>query len=392
MGILDEYDDTSGFVLWVTVRDAEVFARATAAGSNLFHSDPAERGHLIESLEPAQYGPIQPALHMICGILTDPPPRDEIAAGCEEIAGWSEGWSKLQTAIEYAQVASLAVPSRANYAVHTARLLRMRAEYDRAVGWFEHGIYLAKAEGDWAALAQAYSGLGCLYMQRGSLPRARRVLLRSLRVAREKDLHERVAAAYHNLFAVEAISENWDQAEKYAQRALKWYPEGAKGVPRLARDLAFRWIQRGCFERALPLALEVLEHFNAPADRALAWSDIARAAAGAGNAEQFETAWATAWVAVKAGSVDPFGADILLNLTHAAAFRGDETRAAMTGREAIKLARERKEAQTELEAEAVLDSLRSTRVGQPRNDELAPLPDQLSRRFVSVLRAARAAR
>jgi tetratricopeptide (TPR) repeat protein len=265
----------------------------------------------------------------------------------------------------------------------------MRAEYERAVSWFDHALYLAKVEADWAAYAQAYSGLGCLYMQRGNLPRARLVLHRSLRVARREELPERAAAAFHNLFAVEAIAGNWEEAERCAQRALKFYPQDARGLPRLARDLAFRWIQRGYFERALPLAKEVLAHFTAPADRALAWSDIARAAAGTGELEDFETAWASAWVAVKAGAVEPFGADILLNLTHAAAFRGDGTRAAMAGREAIDVARARKESQSILEAEAVLDSLRSTAPVPPARQD--PVPYPLSRRFVRVLQGVRAA-
>jgi len=219
------------------------------------------------------------------------------------------------------------------------------------------------------------------------------MLHRSLRIAKRKELPERAAAAFHNLFAVEAIAGNWEQAETHAQRALKLYPPDARGLPRLARDLAFRWIQRGYFERALPLAKEVLSHFQAPADRALTWSDIARAAAGAGELEEFETAWASAWVAVRTGTVEPFGGDILLNLTHAAAFRGDATRASMTGREAIAVATARNEHQVILEAESVLDSLRSAQTvpvhSRVAEDDLETYP--LSRRFVRVLQGARAA-
>jgi tetratricopeptide (TPR) repeat protein len=390
MGILDEYDDVGGFVLWISFRDSELFAR-----SNLpvpFHSCPTERRALIEGLSSERFGPVKPALQTLGSLLAPAPPeRDAIAAGCQAIAGWSELGSKLQTAVEYAQVASLALPVKANYAVQAARLLRMRAEYDRAVSWFDHAIYLAKVEGDWGAYAQAYSGLGCLYMQRGNLPRARLVLHRSLRVAHRKEMPERAAAAFHNLFAVEAIAGNWEEAERCAQRALKLYPQDARGLPRLARDLAFRWIQRGYFERALPLAKEVLAHFGSPADRALAWSDIARAAAGAGELEDFETAWASAWVAVKAGAVEPFGADILLNLTHAATFRGDVTRASMAGRDAINVAKARKESQSILEAEAVLDSLRFPTSAPPIAARQDPVPYPLSRRFVRVLQGARAA-
>jgi len=390
MGILDEYDGVGGFVLWLSFRDSELFARSVAGVT--FRSSLAERVALIDLLSIPQFEPVKGALQTLGMLLAPAPPgRDVIAAGCQAIAGWSELGSKLQTAVEYAQVASLAEPVNASYAVQAARLLRMRAEYERAVSWFDHAIYLAKVEGNAVVHSQAYSGLGCLYMQRGNLPKARRVLHRSLRIARRKELPERAAAAFHNLFAVEAIAGNWEEAERNAQRALKLYPEHARGLPRLARDLAFRWIQRGYFERALPLAKEVLVHFEAPADRALAWSDIARAAAGASELEDFETAWASAWVAVKAGAVEPFGADILLNLAHAASVKGDAMRATMAGREAIAVAKVRKESQTILEAEAVLDSLRSAQVPAVSVFQ-DPAPYPLSRMFVRVLEVARAAR
>ncbi|HKP77168.1 MAG TPA: tetratricopeptide repeat protein [Longimicrobiaceae bacterium] len=392
MGILDEYEGLAGFILWVSFRDSELFVRS--AERITFQSSIADRRELIDSLAAPRFAPVKRALESLCALLAPTPPaRSVIGSECQTIAGWSEQGSKLGTAVEYAQVASLAEPAKANSAVQVARLLRMRAEYDRAVSWFEHAIYVAKVERNWASHAQAYSGLGCLYMQRGNIPDARRMLHRSLRIAKRKELPERAAAAFHNLFAVEAISGNWEQAETYAQRALKLYPPDARGLPRLARDLAFRWIQRGYFARALPLVKEVLAHFHAPADRALTWSDIARAAAGAGELEEFETAWASAWVAVKSGAVEPFGADILLNLTHAAAFRGDATRATMTGREAMAVARARKEYQAVLEAESVLDSLGSAPIGSAPSGRAEDDPDThpLSRRFVRVLQGARAA-
>lgn len=390
IGILDEYEGPGGYLLWISLRDSELFTRSL--GKVKFRSSLSERCSLIDSLRVPEFDSIKDALHLLATLTTAAPPeRNAIAEGCELIAGWSELGSKLQTAVAYAQVASLALPANAGYAVHTARLLRMRAEYVRAVSWFDHAIYLAKVENNWIVHAQAYSGLGCLYMQRGNLPRARVMLHRSLRIAQRKKLAERAAAAFHNLFAVEAIAGHWEDAERYAHRALKLYPEDARGLPRLARDLAFRWMQRGYFERALPLAKEALEHFHAPAERALAWSDIARAAAGAGEFEDFETAWASAWVAVKTGAVEPLGADILLNLTHAAAVRGDATRATMAGREAIEVARERKESQAVLEAEAMLDSLRSAQTAAI-SAHRDPDPHPLSRRFLHVLQLARAAR
>jgi tetratricopeptide (TPR) repeat protein len=387
LGILEEFTGSTAYLLWVSFRDAELWAR-TDFPDGLLRPSTEDRVALIESMA-TELNPIKPALFTLAA-LVQPQPRSEVATGCDAIAGWSELQSCLRTAIDYAQVASLTLPTNAAFAVRAARLLRMRAEYARALSWFDHSIYLARATGDWDAYARAHSGLGCLFIQRGNLPRARAALRRSLRVARRHHMAERAASAYHNLFVVEAIAADWVLAEKFARRAMRLYPSDSRGLPRLARDLAFRWIQRGYFDRALPLAREALQHFTAPADRALVWSDIARAAAGAGEPETFEDAWARAWVLVKEAAVDPFAADILLNLAHAAAFRRDASRATISAELAIAIGRSRKEGQVQLEAEAVLASLR-----EPQRDVIPPPPPSeasqfLAGHFVRVLTEARA--
>src|SRR4051812_13021952 len=101
MGILDEYDGVGGFVLWISFRDSELFARSDAPVP--FHSCPSERGALIDGLSSPHFGPVKPALQTLCALLAPAPPaRDAIAAGCQAIAGWSELGSRLQTAVEYA--------------------------------------------------------------------------------------------------------------------------------------------------------------------------------------------------------------------------------------------------------------------------------------------------
>jgi hypothetical protein len=83
----------------------------------------------------------------------------------------------------------------------------------------------------------------------------------------------------------------------------------------------------GQFARALPLALEALNHFTVPVDRALVWADVARAAGGVGDYEIFEQAWAETWVLVGRGVTEPFAAGILLDLGHGAKSIGETLRA-----------------------------------------------------------------
>ena len=127
------------------------------------------------------------------------------------------------------------------------------------------------------------------------------------------------------------------------------------------------------------------------ADRALAWSDVARAAAGCGEAEVFEDAWARAYGLAAQENVEPFRVDILLNLAHAAATRSDPVRGGMAARRALELAKERKEAQLMLEAEAVLDSLQARKVFPPPQMPAGHGDIEIAQKFVQALQVAGAA-
>lgn len=352
--IIREYDGAAGVVLWCGFRDATLWA-TTKDHTELFADRPSHWGELIGELDPL-FSPIAPQLHLLAH-LADQEDAAAVALDCDAIAEWSEQQSKLGTAVEFAQAASAVNPDRAMYAARAARLLKERAEWGRSATWYDYAIFTARRLEDWYAYADAYCGLAGLHAERGNLPRARKLLTRALRIALRYHINEQAANAYHYLFTLEAVAGNWDQAEEFVVKALTKYPVTSPKRARLARDLAYRWINRGYFERALPLAQEVLKHFSSPALRALVWSDIARAAAGSGDGEVFETAWAQAKVLLDQGVSDPYSITILLNLAHGAAFRGEAARATLPARKALELAKARGEPQSVFESEALLDSL-----------------------------------
>lgn len=388
--IFDEYPGAPGYLLWVTFRDADLWV-AAGGRPEVFAEGVDDYAPLIGALPGEAFRPIVPSLSVLSRLhLREAVEAADVALGCDAIAEWSERQSRLATAVEYAQVASFAHPQHAPYAVRAARVLRMRAEWARALSWFDHAIFLARTQGDWDAYTSAYSSLGFLYIERGNLPKARKVLKRALRSAIRNHLEERMAGAYHNLFITEALSGNWGKAERFALEAFTRYPERSRYRPRLARDLAYRWTLRGHFDRGLRLAQEVLHHFVAPAERALVLSDIVRAAAGAGQHEIFEDSWAHAWVLLHSENIDPFAINVLLNLAHGAAFRGDGTRAIMTASWALRLARARQEGQSAFEAESVLDSLRSARASEPRVHPESAAPEVVEETFIRTLQRERA--
>jgi tetratricopeptide (TPR) repeat protein len=354
--ILEEFDGVAGLVLWFGCRDAELWA-VVQEKSRLFGDAPAGWSGWIGQLD-GTFEPIVPRLRLLASLPSNQGTA-AIASACDSIAEWAEKQSKLGTAVEFSQVASLVEPDFPLYGARTARLLKDRAEWDRSASWYDHAIFVARRVEDWYAYADAYCGLGDLYFERGNLPRARRLFKRALRAATRHHIDEQIANAYHYLFTLEAVVGNWERAEAFVVNALAKYPGDSPKRARLARDLGYRWILRGYFERALPLAQEVLGHFTTPGLRALVWSDIARAAAGAGDEGAFETAWAQAKVLLDSGATDPYTTTILLNLAHGAAFRGEVARANFPARTAAEIARARGEPQFVLEAEALLDSLHS---------------------------------
>jgi tetratricopeptide (TPR) repeat protein len=391
LAILEEYDGLPAFLLWESFRDAELWATADTKRGLFVPPKKLRAQAVAEELPNDPYGPIKPALVLLSLL---PHQRDSdapaVADGCDNIARWSHDLGRLGTAVDYEQVASLADPRNAIYAVRTARWLRMRAEYARAWSWFDHGVMVARRENDWQAYCEAYAGIGNLHVQVGNYPRARIAHRLVLRAAARNHLPNMVASAYHNLFVVEMEVGNTERAEFYAQRALRAYPLSSPSLPRLARDLAWRWMVRGYFDRALPLAQEALAHFTAPADRALLWSDIARASAGAGALEIFEDAWAQTRVLISQFPMDPWPADILVNLAHAAATLGERTRASWAATKAAEIARSRKESTLLLSAEAILDSLAHA----PASFTVPAAKQETGsfvERFVARLRAARAA-
>jgi len=152
---------------------------------------------------------------------------------------------------------------------------------------------------------------------------------------------------------------NVELAEALAAKAFQAYGTDSPGLVRLARDLGHRWTVLGDFTRALPLALETLDHFTRPVDRAQVWADIGRAAGGAGELAVFEDAWIETWGLVKRGDAEPFAADDLLDLAHGAASLGETRRAVDAARAALEIAGKRKEGHTAQAAETLLDRLRT---------------------------------
>lgn len=386
-------------VLWQCFRDAELWSIAIEK-SGLFEPQSAAcLESQIELLDTALYADLKPHLMGFVELVRWPEKAEAATVSqlCAAVATWFELQGRLSCAVDYAVVAYRACPTNAALAVRVARLTRILAEYPRSKSWFDYSLYLARRSNDRQAYTEALAGMGNLYFQSGNFPRARHYHERCLRVAARNRLHEMVGAAYHNLFALEMESGRYQLAQDLAGRAFEAYAHNPTStcLVRLARDLTHRWTIMGYFERALPLALEMLNHFHRPVDRAQLWSGVGRAAGGAGAGAIFEDAWIETWVLVKKGVADPYAADVLIDLAHGAASLGDKRRAEHAAREALRIATDRKEGHSILVAEALLGSVQAnTPVAAsptPSGETLTAASSSLATALIVALQNMRAA-
>lgn len=386
--VLAEHPGEPGLLLWKTCRSVHLWGQP-GPRLHLFGGGAAElrRSRLEGAGLDAE---LQAPLTVLASLLENPRIVDvpRMVAACREVARWAEARGNLATALAFAQAAATAAPDDASQAVAVGRFARMRAEYERAESWFEHAVVLARGSGDW----QAYAGLGNLYVQKGSFPKARHYHLRCLRAARRYALHDMEGAALHNLFAVAVESDAHAEACGYADAALSAYPAGSPAILRLAQDVAFNWVSQGESHAALAVMQELLTRPEILPIRHIIQGHVARAAGAVGDCDAFERAWARVWTFLDEDNSPPGASSALIGLAYGAASLGECARAERAVRRALKLATERLESAAMLEAEKLLLVVQTGAelqmpAGRPSLSTAARLADRLK----SALREARVA-
>jgi tetratricopeptide (TPR) repeat protein len=388
--VLEEFPEEPALLLWQTCRSVHLWGQA---GPRLRLFAPGAAVLRLARLEAAELDDEpRAALALLAGLLENRRVVDvpRVVEACGQVAGWAEVRGKLATALAFAQAAAAADAEDASLAVAVGRLARMRAEYERAESWFEHAVVVARLTRDRQAYAEAYAGLGNLYVQKGGFPRARLYHQRCLRAARRCSLHEMEGAALHNLYGVEVECGNAVRADEYAEAALNAYPRSSHGLLRLAHDVAYAWISQGHHKRALPVVREVLLHLTRPADRIVVLGDVARAGGGAGETDLFERAWAEAWLLADGHSAEEGSARALTGLAYGAAGLGEWKRAERAATKAARIAEMRGESKVLLAAEAVIRLVRDQITGEAQTDTTTPLSERLAGRFVETLKRSRA--
>jgi tetratricopeptide (TPR) repeat protein len=367
--LLEEFSGAAGLVLWQSMRDATLWAGAHEPEERAGLFRPGAYEARVRQIEEAGLdAALDAPLRVLASISRDPHAvrEDDVLAACRDIANWAEAQEKLGTAIAMAQAGALAAPTNAAAGFRVGQLTRNKGEYARAESWFRRVIGLGRQAKDWASYAEAFLGLGNLYLKRGNVPAARRFIVRGLRAARRHGLRDIIARAQHDLFVIAVNSAPPAEALEHARAAFKAYGPAHVKLPVLAHDLAYFWMQRGRFAQALSVFQGLLPHITRSWERMQTVADIGRAAGGAGNRAVFDEAWDELWGFAGDWHTRPTAAQALLDLAWGAASLKDWARAERAATTARDVAARHEEMKVIMEAESLLDS-----VSRKRNLEAA---------------------
>ena len=391
LSLLDEVPGELGLVLWQSLRDTMLWARAPEQERDALFTADAERSRLAAMLAAGSPAELEEPLKLIAAMVGQPShAREEnIGLACREISQWAEGRGLLAAALAFGQAAAVVTPAEPSTAYNVGRLARRRAEHARAETWFRRTIALARQAGDWPTYAMAFIGLGNLYAARGNFPAARRFHVRALRAAGRNSLHHIEGLALHDLFAIAIDTGQADEAHRLARAAFEAYGPHHPKLPRLAHDVAFFWTTQGYFERAIPVLRSVLPHFGEPPMRIGVLGDLARAYGGAGDREGFQRSWDETVEMIHLHNGADLSARAWLDLAHGALSLGAWERAEEAASRAQEGATRRNDAQTRLTAEALIDAARRHQRAERQQAavqaELSDNAEALAKEFVTSL-------
>jgi tetratricopeptide (TPR) repeat protein len=377
--MLEEVSGAIGLVLWQTMRDVMLWAgvREPEERVRLFH--PSTYEQRLRQLDQAGLdAAVEAPLRALAGILRDPGgmTEAEVLSACRDVAQWADGRDLMSVAVAFAQAGALAAPTNAAAGFKVGQLARRKAEYPRAESWFRRTIGLGRQAKDWASYAEAFLGLGNLYVQRGNYPAARRFHIRGLRAARRHGMRDIQARALHDLFGIAVVTNETAEAMEYARNAFRAYGANHPRLPVFAHDLAYFWMTRGRFAEALAVFQAVLPLIKHPNERLLAWGDVGRAAGGAGSREVFERAWEEVWSYAGEWDNRLHAAQALLDLARGAASLKEWARAERAATTARDVATRREEARVLVEVEPLLESIMRRRNLESVQAEAGETPDE----------------
>jgi tetratricopeptide (TPR) repeat protein len=357
--LLDEHAPAGGVVLWRSLRDVNAWIDTSPDERSTFLRDDAiaarQREIADADLDPELWAPLLAIADFPSANASSDGAR--LVHACRAVARWAGRSGAPCTELAFTEAAARLAPEHPALAYAVGRLSRDRGEYARSETWLRTAVRLGRGR-DWPTYVLAHLSLGTLYRLLGNVPAARALFLRATRAAGRRRLPHLQGAGYHDLLVLAAGAGQFPAAHRYAARALDGYGDRHPRLAALAYDVGCVWFLCGYFERSLPVLEAALPHFRSGPERSMAMATVARAAAGAGDGDRFESAWAAA-VELLGDEVHPATGEGWLNLARGAHTIGDGARTTYAARRAIRIADTLRLARLSFAAESVLSAAAS---------------------------------
>lgn len=359
MYVLSDFDalglENEGMRLWQALRRVRDWHGSPPDGFSPRFADALKA---YEDVDPA----LRPSLAALDRLLRDPDPDEPtieaVAFACLNAALWSEERGAYRTALGFLHAAEDVDPDNPHYAYNLGRVARKMAFYEESEAWLKWAHFVARSYGKWEVATLALSGLGNLHRQRGNLPKARRFHEAVRRMAKLKGLRTLEGDALYDLAVMSFSFGEAVAGVEYARRALDAYGPGHSQIYRLASDIAWLWMdEMGEFENAIYVFKSLLQHVWKPSVRLIVLANLGRAASAVGFTEIFESTWIEVWRIIHQQANQDGHAAAMIQLARGAGNLGSWERAEIAARQALMIARERKEGEMVVAADAIISAV-----------------------------------
>jgi tetratricopeptide (TPR) repeat protein len=213
---------------------------------------------------------------------------EQMAHACLCVTEWGLAHNSTRTALGFIEAAALCRDDHPRYAWMAGRLLRTHGFRREAEQWIKRSVRIAGNLGDWETQTLGLNSLGNVFAETGNYRLAAQTQSQALRIARKHRLRDREGEVLHDLFVATAHLGDLDLAEKHALGALDIYRAGHSRLLLLAHDVAFLWMQRGQYDRALPVLIALSDHSCDARDRILVLASGAWAAGMCGEETHYQ--------------------------------------------------------------------------------------------------------
>lgn len=369
--------------------------------------EPALRGDLFERcamvdwerelLEATWEHELRCPLAVIVGELRDATQAapEAMARACLCVTEWALPRGFVGTGLAFAEAAALCWPDHPRYAWTVGRLMRTYGRLREAEQWLKRSNRIAVSNGDWETQSLAMSSIGNLFYEAGNYRQAETSHQKALRVSRKHGVRDREGEILHDLFVATWFQGKHEEAEEFARAAFEHYRHGHPRLPALAHDVAFTWLSKGHYARALKILMPLLPHFTEAEQRVHVLGSIARAAGGCGDAALHADMADQVWTLAEQPHSGQGVAAALVEVALGAACLSDWDQAERALTRAGEIAQVRSEADVLTKVEDMRDSVRARRAAEPRRNALdtvaLPRLDHLANGFRASLLATAAA-